>query len=114
MNNYANRNNTNNMNNLNNSLNQGLPVKRKTRAEDLEDRLAEAELYLESIDDDLKNAGYREVEKLNQILNEVRAMKEKVTEISNNDDKLFESELKAITPNALVFINNDKLKVKNI
>ncbi len=81
------------------SLDPNYPVKRKTRLEDLEDRIAEAETYLETLEDDLKNIGFKEVDKLNSILNEVKEMKKNVQGKSLEDEKTLDSEVKQISTN---------------
>lgn len=95
-----------------NSLDPSIPVKRKTRIEDLEDRIANAESFLEALGDDLKNEGLKEVNKLNMVLDELKALKEKVSVKGKDDDKKIESEVKNISSNSLILINNEKVKVR--
>jgi len=94
------------------SLDSSIQVKRKTRADDLDDRLAQAELLIEKLEEDMRNEGFKEVEKLNQILTEINTMKDKVKSTINNNESSLDSELKQVSTNSLILINNDKVKVR--
>jgi len=94
------------------SLDSSIQIKRKTRAEDLDDRLAQAELLIEKLTEDMRNEGFKEVDKLNQILTEINTMKDQVKSTINDNEGSLDTELKEISTNSLILINNDKVKVR--
>jgi len=97
-----------------NSKNANINVKRKTRVEDLEERLITAENLISGINEDLKNEGKKEINKLSEILLEVQEMKEKIKKQSEEDNQTIDNNPTEITMNSLLLINNDKLKVNPI
>ena len=81
------------------------------RYEEIEQRIQNAEKIIESINTELKNKGFKEISKMNEVLKEVHQMKENIRLKAIQDRKNIESQTKDIAMNSLLMVNNEKIKV---
>jgi hypothetical protein len=88
--------------------------KRKTRIEDLEEKIGSAEKILVNLDKDYKNSNSdKEVEKLENLLKEIQKMKNSMNEQAKIDQNNLDATIAKTMPQSLIIVNNEKIKVKD-
>jgi hypothetical protein len=86
--------------------------KRKTRIEDLEEKIEAAEKILMSLDKDFKSSNDdKEVVKLESLLKEIQKMKGKIAEQSKQNEADLDATITKIMPQSLIAVTNEKIKV---
>lgn len=86
--------------------------KRKTRIEDLEEKIDSAEKILGSLDLDYKNLNNdKEIDKLENILKEIQKMKNSISEQAKIDQSNLDATIAKTMPQSLIIVNNEKIKV---
>jgi H2-forming N5,N10-methylenetetrahydromethanopterin dehydrogenase-like enzyme len=87
--------------------------KRKTRIEDLEEKIDSAEKILTNLDKDFKTSNDdKEVEKLEALLKEIQKMRNTIAEQAKQDQNSLDATLAKTMPQSLVVVNNEKIKVE--
>lgn len=85
--------------------------KRKTRIEILQDRIKNAEEMINIMKNDLEKREMGETSKIEKALNELREMKQKMTEISTENTNKIDHELTLLKEESLLLVNNTKLRM---
>ena len=87
-------------------------TKRKTRIEDLDEKIEAAEKILMSLDKDFKSSNDdKEVVKLESLLKEIQKMKGKIAEQSKQNEADLDATITKIMPQSLIAVTNEKIKV---
>ena len=87
-------------------------TRRKTRVEDLEEKIESAEKILKNLDKEFKLTNDdKEIEKLEHLLKEIQKMRNNIAEQSKKDEIDIEPTITKIMPQSLLLINNDKIRV---
>ena len=87
-------------------------TKRKTRIEDLEEKIEAAEKILMSLDKDFKSSNDdKEVVKLESLFKEIQKMKGKISEQSKQNEADLDATITKIMPQSLIAVTNEKIKV---
>ena len=87
-------------------------TKRKTRIEDLEEKIKAAEKILVNLDKDfISTNDDKEIEKLEGLLKEIQKMRTTITEQSKADQNTLDAAIAKTMPQSLIVVNNEKIKV---
>lgn len=88
-------------------------LKRKTRIEDLEEKIESAEKILVNLDKDFKATNDdKEVQKLESLLKEIQKMRTTIAEQAKSDQTNLDATITKTMPQSLIVVNNEKIKVK--
>lgn len=87
-------------------------TKRKTRVEDLEEKIESAEKILVNLDKDFKDTNDdKEVLKLEALLKEIQKMRTEIADQTKKDQSDLDTTIAKTMPQSLIVVNNEKIKV---